>query len=306
MLEFTGIATVLRGISVLYWLLACGSIALALWKGRGWRSKTLWTAIAVVVFGYLPGKEIVEQSKRDAYAREAWAYFRKKCETEAGEKIYRGLAGVKSVVVTKPLPPATERDLFDQYWLGDPYSNATPTSTRAEAAAALLAWPEGPISPSERGRGFDFVESPVPVRSGTSEKLVRYSYEQGARDHTAEEIEKPVSRFAVLWEDISTSSDRKYWVAGSRLRVIDLDDNTIVAERIGFLIEAGFGSTAGGRRPWLTARGLGKNGRSCPDTHTYTDRWFLVKALKPDQTAGDGKQRDWAFAAIRKLACSGV
>jgi hypothetical protein len=62
---------------------------------------------------------------------------------------------------------------------------------------------------------------------------------------------------------------------------MDLTDNSVVAERIGYLIEAGFGSIAGQRRPWLTARGIGPNGRSCPQTDSWSDRLFILKALKP-------------------------
>ncbi len=45
MLELTGLGSVLRGLGVLYWLVAIGAVALALWKGRTWRSKTIWTAV---------------------------------------------------------------------------------------------------------------------------------------------------------------------------------------------------------------------------------------------------------------------
>lgn len=289
MLELTGLGTVLRGIGLLYWLLAIGAVALAIWKGKNWQRKTLWAGVAIAVFGFLPVKGLIEQARRDVYAREAWTYFKKKCETEAGEKIYKTYIGVKSVLVIKPLPPATEKDLFDRYWYGDPYSDATPWNQRAELAASRLAWSNGPISPTERGGGFDFVESVISAKEGERKKFIKYSYPKGARDHTGEFIESPVSRFAISWEDISTSEDRKYWVAASRLRAIDLADNTIVAERIGFLIEAGFGSTSGGRRPWLAARGLGQNGRSCPDVHDYSDRWFLLKVFKPTEGAGNGK-----------------
>src|SRR5262245_44966073 len=289
MFELTGLGSFLQGLGVLYWLLAIGAVALALWKGKGQRGKAIWTAVAVAVFGFLPVNAMVEQYQREAYAKEAWAYFKKKCDTEAGEKVYRMFTGVKSVLVVKPLPPATEKDLFDQFWYGDPYSDATPWNRRAELAASTLAWSDGPISRTERGGGFEFVESVSAAKEDGREVFVRYSYPKGARDHISRYIEKPISRFGISWEDISTPEDRKYWVAASRLRAIDLVDNSVVAERIGFLIEAGFGSTAGGRRPWLAGRGLGQNGRSCPDVHDYSDRWFLLKVFKPTEGNRDGK-----------------
>ena len=138
MLEFTGIASVLRGISFLYWLLAFGAVGLALWKGKAVRAKALWAGIAIAAFGFLPVKGIIEKAQRDAYAKEAWAYFKKLCDEKSGEKIYKTYTGVKSVLVVKPLPPATEKDLYDQFWYGDPFSNDSALEDRGERVAALL------------------------------------------------------------------------------------------------------------------------------------------------------------------------
>src|SRR5262249_4342070 len=99
-------------------------------------------------------------------------------------------------------------------------------------------------------------------------------------------IDQPTSRFGVDWEDISTAEDRKYWIAGSHLRVVDLTDNTVVAERIGYFIESGFGSRMNGRRPWLTSRGPNT---TCPSAHDWSDRWFVLTALRPGGDAHDGK-----------------
>lgn len=211
----------------------------------------------------------------EAYVKAARAYFKHKCETLAGEKIYKSLAGVKSVQVVNPLPLATERDLYDQFWYGDPYSSAS-FYKRGERAALQLVSLTAPVAPRQEGKGFDFVEFPN-TEAGRFSKLY---YLPGAREHSSEAIENPVSRFGVSWEDISTAEDRKYWIAGSRLRVIDLEDNSVVAERIGYLIEPGFGSQSGGRRPWQSARFVSKY-TACPETHDYSDRWFLLKALNP-------------------------
>ncbi len=268
MLELTGIGSVLRGIGVLYWLLAIGAVALAVWKGKTWQRKTLWAVGAIAVFGFLPVKEGIEQAKRDAYAREAWAYFKKLCDEKSGEKIYKTYTGVKSVLVVKPLPAATDKDHFDQFWYGDPYS-ASATSERAEAAARRLTLYSR--RPNGRQKGLDFVEVKDDSGNGYT-KIAR----PVANDKLAakERIQAPVSRFGVAWEDISTPEDRKYWVAGSRFRVIDLTDNGIVAERIGYFIEAGFGSIGGGRRPWLASRGPNT---TCPPLlgGDYSDNWFI-------------------------------
>ena len=285
MLELTGMGGVLRGIGILYWMLAIGAVSLAVWKGKTWQRKALWAGVAIAAFGFLPAKVMIEKAQKDAYAHEAWAYFKKKCDTEAGEKIYKTYFGVKSVLILKPLPPATEKDLYGQFWYGDPYSNATPWEKRGESAALLLASRTAPIAYGKKGRGYDFVE----MQADSSSVVIRYLYPAGLQQHATSTSDKPESRFGISWEDISTPEDRKYWVAGSRLSVIDLTDKSVIAERIGYLIESGFGSTIGERRPWLAARGFGPNGRSCPDAHDYSDRWFLLKVLKPELESSNGK-----------------
>jgi hypothetical protein len=278
MLELTVLGSVLRGISVLYWVLAFGALALVLWrvKGRVWKSVS---ALAVVaIFGFFPTKEVYEAHQRQAYAREAWTYFRKLCTEKSGEKVYKTYTGVKSVLVVKPLPPATETDLFDQFWYGDPYSNATPWNKRGLSTAGTLTLDSR--GPNGIKRGFEFVEVRQELNGVPRyQRITRPpSYDKAT---SIEDVERPVSRFGISWEDISTPADRVYWVAGSRLQVVDLTDNSVIAVRIGYFIEAGFGSKAGGRRPWLTSRGPNT---TCPSLAggDYTDQWFILSALKPD------------------------
>ncbi|MGH8617423.1 MAG: hypothetical protein ACREUW_06995 [Burkholderiales bacterium] len=269
----------------MYWLSAVGALALALWIVKPVWGKALGVLIMIGAFGYLPLQELIEASKREAYARKAWVYFKKKCETEAGEKIYKTYANVKSVLVVKPLPPATEKDLYDQFWYGDPYS-ASAHSQRGRLEAAILASPDAPVAYDQLGRGFDFVE----LTRGSSNEFIQLYYPMKMREHISQGIDRSVSRFGISWEDISTPEDRKYWVAGSRLQVIDLTDNSIVAERVGYLIEAGFGSEAGQRRPWLTSRGPNT---TCPAIRNgnFEDRWFILKVLKPAEGAENGKRK---------------
>lgn len=279
MLELTGVASVLRGISLLYWLVAAATLALVLWKGGRWWSKTIGTLIVVAVFGYLPLMEWIEAGKREAFAREAWAYFKKKCDTEAGEKIYRPVPGVNSVLVIRALPPANDNDNFDQFWYGDPYSGSASENRGTYAATRLVSdWRH------RRGvgvqRGLEFVE----MKNESGDGYTRiYRPESNDKLSVKEQIRQPISKFGVSWEDISTPQDRKYWVAGSRFRVVDLADNSVIAERIGFLIERGFGSRAGHRSPWLTARGIGPNGSSCPAAYDPTDQWFVSSVFQRDR-----------------------
>lgn len=282
MLELTGFGSVLRGIGVLYWLLAVGAVALALYKNKTARERAIWTTVAVLVFGFLPAKQMVEQHRRNAFAKEAWAYFKHKCDTEAGEKIYKTFTGVRSVLVVKPLPPATDRDHFDQYWMGDPYSYPAHKDRGETRAASLL----GTRTYFDRQSvGFDFVEF---LELPNTYSNLSPDSSNTRRSYAKTKIDKPVSRIGISWEDISTPDGRKYWIAASRLRVVDLDNNTVAAERIGFFIESGFGSTAGQRQPWLTARGART---TCPSilNGAIEDRLFILKAFATTMERENGR-----------------
>lgn len=275
--DFTGAISGLRSVGVIYWLFALAALLGAIYIGKGWMRKAGGAVLVLAAFGYVPVENWHAAREREIFAREAWAHFKRLCAEKSGEKIYKSYSGVKSVLVTKPLPPASDMDHFDQYWYGDPYSRPA-TSERSEVAMAILAWSKGPVSPTGIGPGFDFVESVVLAASTPSKRYIRVTYPLGARDYVSAEIDRPVSRFAIAWEDISTPHDRTLWVAGSRFSVIDLSNNSLVAERIGYFIESGFGSRAGGRRPWLSSR---SPRTTCPAVHDYTDRWFLLKVLRP-------------------------
>ncbi len=284
MAELGAVASAVLGMGALYWIVALGAVGAAAYFPASRRSKAVAATAVLVLFWAVPTKLAIDGVLHARYARDAWAHFKKLCAEKSGEKIYKTFTGVKSVLVVKPLPPATEKDLYDQYWYGDPYSDAS-TYRRTEASALRLASKTAPVASGRNGVGYDFVELPADSRQGTT----RFFYSPGSRTHETSRHESADSRFGISWEDVSTPEDRKHWIAGSRLRVMDLSDNSVVAERFGYLIEAGFGSTAGQRRPWQNARGIGPNQRSCPEVHDWSDRWFLLKVLKPGSESSNGK-----------------
>ncbi len=75
-------------------------------------------------------------------------------------------------------------------------------------------------------------------------------------------IDKRSARFGVKFEDISSREDRSYWIAGSSLKVLDLETGEVVAERVGYMVDRAQGSRAGNRSPWLFAADS-----ACPDFH---------------------------------------
>jgi hypothetical protein len=101
----------------------------------------------------------------------------------------------------------------------------------------------------------------------------------------------PAPRYGITYDDISTREEREYWIAGGSLKVIDLQTNEIIAERIGYMMDRGQGNTSGGRSPWLAAAG-----NACPrfgsekpkisglpgfSQQSGQTRTFVVKVLRP-------------------------
>ena len=277
MLELTGIAPFFELVSWAYWVLG-GFIGWFAWRAiAGLRRRIVVVSVIAVAFSILPVLSWWHTHERKAYAAAARAYYEKLCAEKAGIKIYRKVSGVKSVVVVKPLPPSTDADNFNQYWYGDPYSGPA-SEIRLRATYARMVAKNAPNGDNVHGDALEFAEVPAAIELKAGGPYVRVSHQRGASSVSFEPLLQPTSRFAVEWEDISTPEDRKYWVAGSRFRVLDLVEQAIVAERIGFVIEGGLGSRAGGRRPWLTGH---KPTTTCPPADDYTDRKFLLRVLDP-------------------------
>ena len=91
----------------------------------------------------------------------------------------------------------------------------------------------------------------------------------------------------VTYDDISTHEDRTFWIAGSSLKVIDLQTNEVIAERVGYMVDRGQGNQSGGRSPWSYAPYS-----ACPSFVTapsgapnqlWQTRNFVHRILKPTQ-----------------------
>ena len=85
--------------------------------------------------------------------------------------------------------------------------------------------------------------------------------------------DKQAPRYAVTYEDIVDPDDRKYWVAGSVVRVLDLTTNEALAEFKHYVFDRGQGSTAGARSPWLSTHACPRlSGDSGIQTRFFVDQ----------------------------------
>lgn len=282
----------LAAVGWAYLIVSATAIALALWLPKE-RGTKIFAAIIVLgvasilpirgVQGYLKDKEAVEVYR--ARLAKAQALFTERCKT-AGEKIYKTVQNVDGVLLMNLRPEKVNRD--DQFERYDPYGwNGGGDEYIKHFVVGY--WPlcigNGLECPPEK-RAFSYVE--VIDEKGRSKRYTAVNKLTGEPIHLNGKfrgivdlkVERPVllkARYGVRWEDVSSVEDRQAWIAGGRISIIDLETETVVAERTGFLWDTGQGSTDGFRSPWVWAS---LHGRSCPsiDEHNVV---FVRKVLKP-------------------------
>ncbi len=190
--------------------------------------------------------------------------FQERCKT-SGERIVRTVDKVEGIYLLKLRPEGM--NYGEQFAMTDPYGRDMTGdgyiksflhgSYEAETSGTRI---EGAPPPP---KGYRYVEA-IDPRDG---KRYRYTgrneepwqtnkaylkgYTRFALDKTPAPGQAP--RYGVTYEDLSTREDREYWIAGSSLKVIDLQTNEVIAERIGYMWDPAQGSRAGGRAPWLFA-----------------------------------------------------
>lgn len=98
-------------------------------------------------------------------------------------------------------------------------------------------------------------------------------------------------RYGVTYDDISTREEREYWIAGSSLKVIDMQTNEIIAERIGYMVDWAQGSRAGQRSPWLFAAD-----NACPGF-----QWNLNFPVTRSNGGGSSQQPGQTITFVEKV-----
>ena len=235
-----------------------------------------WLLIPVLSVTLLLGACAGHQEEVQAVERhaKAIAMWQERCKT-AGEKIHKMVDGVDGIFLMKI---RTSTNFGDQFKLDDPYGSDSSGDMYLKNfikgfyhQRADKVFPGSPLR-----AGYSYVEALDP-KDGQ-----RYRYTGGVRAVRKQDITAPgvqwelkrnpnydlnvyefvldkapatglAPRYGVTYDDISTQAERNYWIAGSSLKVVDLQTNEVIAERIGYMVDRGQGSQAGGRSPWLFA-----------------------------------------------------
>lgn len=209
---------------------------------------------------------VTEKPESESRLAKAEAMFKERCKT-AGEKIYRTADNVEGIYLMKLRP--REINYGDQYRMDDPYGRDVGGDGYI---INFLLGKNANGSLVEQGQvwtGYPYVEALDPQDgkryryTGAVREVTRISSPLIGGDGKAYTgkafiLDKapavgPQPRYGVTYDDISTREERDYWIAGSSLKVIDLKTKEVMAERIGYMMDRGQGSRAGGRSPWLLA-----------------------------------------------------
>ncbi len=208
-------------------------------------------------------------AKEDPKSRlaKAEAMFAERCK-KSGEFIHRTAESVEGVLLMKV---RMSHNHGDQYRMSDPYGHdSTGTEYVKEflygrnengyltlnAPIASLGYRYAEAIDEQDGKRYHYTGGMKDVTRTTSilaggDGRTQFTSREFVLDKTP--ALGPIPRYGVTYEDISTREDRDYWIAGSSLRVIDLQTNEVMAERVGYMMDRGQGNKSGGRSPWLLA-----------------------------------------------------
>lgn len=239
----------------------------------------------------------------------AEAMFQERCKI-AGEKIYKTVDNVEGIFLMKIRPENI--NYSNQYEMDDPYGRDLGgegyiLSFIRGFFEATTKRPDVPAKVTYPHIAYQYVEA-VDPKDGKRYRYTGAKKVVGKMDTNAPNVQidlkrnpnfdlniyafvlgkitvsGPTPRYGVTYDDISTQEEREYWIAGSSLKVIDLETNEVIAERIGYMMDRGQGNTSGGRAPWLLAAD-----NACPEfapRHGATAQQlqtenFVEKVLKP-------------------------
>jgi hypothetical protein len=308
MSELTWVPGALRGMFWIYVALGIVALLVALVRPRTLTGKAGWAAFVLIGFGALPAYLAVgvQENQQATVAvqdrlKAATAHFEARCKT-AGEKVTRTVENVDGVVWLKWRGRSNDGD---QFKLDDPYgSDCSGDACILGLLRATFGMDANPEGAARHRSGYRYVETIDPTDQvryryvagmelpWTSEQIERHKKETG-QDPPAFSYQftfkrKPITdysaRYGITWDDTSTREDRDYWIAGGSLKVVDLQSKEVIAERTGFMMDRGQGSTAGFRAPWLfaehTACPAFDRSESNSPIKSSRSRFFIQSVLK--------------------------
>ena len=273
-------------IAMLYWgtMLVCalGSIFVCYKAQPKFLEKDPWLlpapGLVVAALFFLFPKTLVWQEERENAEKAAeWrkryepakARFDQLCQN-AGEKIYRTADNVDGILLLKV------RGDDEKYQ--DSFYNPRKDQMWEDAAIESEAAGENYIErflPRLSMAPYDFAD--VIQKDGS---VIRYSMRRKEHSWIMDKQPNPHSRarYAVTYENDISWENRKHWIAGTTIKIIDTKTNELMAEKTmyAFVPELGYSKFEQNPNPW--GRGM-----RCPDENSYEQKTviFVSKVLIP-------------------------
>lgn len=230
-----------------------------------------------------------ERDKAVSHYQTAEALFDEKCKT-AGEKIYRTVDDVEGVTLLKMPKPYKNAYAYDPMWEDAAVVERGRWDTFSFLGVTYKNYSDGTFSvygkPKSKKEylnnlkkyqgiifGYEFVD--VIDENGS---ITRYTLPWGSKLVSTKYNGKP-ARYAITYDAPVIPDERKYWIAGATIKIIDTKDNSLIAEKTMFLFDYGLGSRGSDdRQPWSLAK-------NCPENKVFDSqiRFFVEKVLKPKQ-----------------------
>jgi len=201
-------------------------------------------------------------------ARRDRSVFEDLCKKYAGDKILRRVDGVDAVFQMRSRDPSGEiTHRRNQYAMEDPFGAIGDVGSGIGPYRYL----DGQIDSGS----YEVFEQPKAVGSKGPPYIRYVARKQKARDSNKpqrDEVAQLMSSYGYVWEDISTPDMRSRWIAGGKIKILDLRSNEVLAERTGFVF-ARYSNGSLPMYPWTNAS------RTCPAKHSTSQ--FVKNVLIP-------------------------
>jgi hypothetical protein len=221
-------------------------------------------------------KSAADREAARARLAKAEAMFRERCK-KSGVFIRRTAENVEGVFLLRLRPKGINYD--DQYRMDDPYGRDLGGEGYIQTFVRGFETRQAQFAPGSPNRyGYHYVDA-IDPKDGKRYRYTGSIKAVGKQDTTAHNVKlamskdpnydlniygfvidripapDPAPRYGVTYDDISTREERDYWIAGSSLRVIDLETREVMAERIGYMMDRGQGKPGygGSEEAWLRA-----------------------------------------------------
>ena len=250
--------------------------------------------------------EAKDAAYREKYAK-AKALFEERCKT-AGIVVKRIVVDVEGIELIKVRP---KLDWADKRYF-DPMFDGAAMADEAQGDSYIASFLYSELrnrnKPKERGliqptfvksdfnqepprRGYRYVDVP----DASSDQIWRYQIVPAVTDAEfrrlggwAKDLERTqysgkAARYAVSYQDIVDAADRAFWIAGTRIKIVDQQTDEVIAQLTRFVWDPGFGVSTAGRWPWQHVDG--RSDRNCPKPYElgYQTRKFVDTVLIPKQ-----------------------